>query len=204
MKKASLSEAELRTLRAQAENQYESMRGSRTFRNFDFFVYIAVVVVAALVIRAFLVEPIRVDGDSMVPTLINNEHMFVEKIGYWFMEPQRGDIVICYYPGYTESCVKRVIALPGETISVHNGAVYINNELLNEGQYWNGLILGDFSPVTVGAREVFVMGDNRNGSKDSRNASVGCIPYAKIEGRVLAVLWPLVDFTSFPRVEYAK
>ncbi len=204
MKKASLSEVELRTLRTQAENQYESMRGSRTFRNFDFFVYIAVVVVAALVIRAFLVEPIRVDGDSMVPTLINNEHMFVEKIGYWFSEPQRGDIVICYYPGYTESCVKRVIALPGETISVRDGSVYINNELLNEGQYWSGLILGDLSPVTVGAHEVFVMGDNRNGSKDSRNASVGCIPYAKIEGRVLAVLWPLGDLASFPRVEYAK
>lgn len=204
MRESCFTKPQLRALLSEAEEQQEKMRGGRLWRNVDFLLYIGAVVLTALCIRFFLAEPIRVDGDSMVPTLINNEHMFVEKIGYWFSEPQRGDIVICYYPGYTESCVKRVIALPGETISVRDGSVYINNELLNEGQYWSGLILGDLSPVTVGAHEVFVMGDNRNGSKDSRNASVGCIPYAKIEGRVLAVLWPLGDLASFPRVEYAK
>ena len=178
------------------------MRGSRSFRNVEFLLYIVVVVLVALTIRSFIAEPIRVDGDSMVPTLIHNEDMFVEKMSYWFSDPLRGDIVICFYPGYTESCVKRVIGLPGETVSVVDGAIYINGKQLDESAYWTGEIIGDMEPVTVGQREVFVVGDNRNGSKDSRNPSVGCIPYAKLVGRVVAVVYPFNEFEAFSRVTY--
>lgn len=178
------------------------MRGSRSFRNVEFLLYIVVVVLVALTIRSFIAEPIRVDGDSMVPTLIHNEDMFVEKMSYWFNDPLRGDIVICFYPGYTESCVKRVIGLSGETVSVVDGAIYINGKQLDESAYWNGEIIGDMEPVTVGQREVFVVGDNRNGSKDSRNPSVGCIPYAKVVGRVVAVVYPFDEFETFSRVTY--
>lgn len=178
------------------------MHGSRSFRNVEFLLYIALVVLVALTIRTFIAEPIRVDGDSMIPTLVNNEDMLVEKVTYWFNDPQRGDIVICFYPGYTESCVKRVIGLPGDTVEVREGVFYINGKALDESAYWKDSIIGDVAPVTVGARQVFVVGDNRNGSRDSRNPSVGCIPYAKVVGRVVAVVYPFDEFETFSRVAY--
>ena len=202
MKRREFTPSQIRYLRERAEEQYENMRGSRAYRNVEFLLYIAVVVLMALAIRSFIVEPIRVDGDSMVPTLTNNEDMLVEKVSYWFSDPMRGDIVICYYPGYTESCVKRVIGLQGETVSVSDGAIYIDGVALDESMYWQGEIIGDMDPVTVGEREVFVVGDNRNGSKDSRNSSVGCISYSKVVGRVIAVVWPLSERESFGRVVY--
>ena len=202
MKRRTFTQSQIRFLRDHAEDQYENMRGSRSFRNVEFLLYIVAVVLVALTIRSFIAEPIRVDGDSMVPTLIHNEDMFVEKMSYWFSDPLRGDIVICFYPGYTESCVKRVIGLPGETVSVVDGAIYIDGEQLDESAYWSGEIIGDMDPVTVGRRDVFVAGDNRNGSKDSRNPSVGCIPYAKVVGRVVAVVYPFDQVESISRVTY--
>ena len=202
MKRRTFTQSQIRYLREHAEDQYENMRGSRSFRNVEFLLYIIVVVLVALTIRSFIAEPIRVDGDSMVPTLLHNEDMFVEKMSYWFNDPLRGDIVICFYPGYSESCVKRVIGLPGETVSIQSGVIYINGKQLDESAYWTGEIIGDMDPVTVGRREVFVVGDNRNGSKDSRNPSVGCIPYAKLVGRVVAVVYPFDEFETFSRVTY--
>ncbi len=202
MKRRTFTPSQIRFLRDRAEEQYENMNGSRSFRNLEFLLYIAVVVLTALAIRSFIAEPIRVDGDSMIPTLVHNEDMFVEKVSYWVQEPERGDIVICFYPGYTESCVKRVIGLPGETVQVLNGVVLINGVEIDESAYWNGEILGNTNPVTVGEKELFVMGDNRNGSKDSRNSSVGCIPYAKVVGRVIAVVFPFDEFETFSKVTY--
>jgi signal peptidase I len=202
VKRRTFTQSQIRYLREHAEDQYENMRGSRSFRNVEFLLYIVVVVLVALTIRSFIAEPIRVDGDSMVPTLLHNEDMLVEKMSYWFNDPLRGDIIICFYPGYTESCVKRVIGLPGETVSIQDGAFYINGVKIDESAYWNGEIIGDMDPVTVGAREVFVVGDNRNGSKDSRNPSVGSIPYAKVVGRVVAVVYPFNEFETFSRVTY--
>ena len=203
MKRRTFTQSQIRYLRDHAEEQYENMRGSRSFRNVEFLLYIALVVLIALSIRTFIAEPIRVDGDSMIPTLVDNEDMLVEKMTYWFNDPLRGDIIICFYPGYTESCVKRVIGLPGEKVEVRDGVFYINGNALGESAYWNDSIIGDMSPVTVGAREVFVAGDNRNGSKDSRNPSVGCIPYAKVVGRVVAVVFPFNEFRTVSRVTYS-
>ena len=203
MKRRTFTPDQIKYLRDRAEEQYENMRGSRAYRNVEFFIYILIVVLTALSIRSFLAEPIRVDGDSMIPTLINNEDMLVEKVSYWFQDPTRGDMVICFYPGYTESCVKRVIGLPGETVSISEGKIYINGTALDESDYWTGEIIGNMDPVTVGAREVFVVGDNRNGSKDSRNPYVGCIPYSKVVGRVIAVVWPFSTFRTFERVNYS-
>jgi len=202
VKRKAFTQSQIRYLRDRAEDQYENMRGSRSFRNVSFLLYIALVVLVALTIRSFIAEPIRVDGDSMIPTLVHNEDMFVEKMSYWFEDPQRGDIIICFYPGYTESCVKRVIGLPGETVEVKDGKFLIDGAALDESAYWNGEIIGDMDPITIPARHVFVVGDNRNGSKDSRSASVGPIPYAKVVGRVIAVVYPFNEFESFSRVTY--
>lgn len=202
MKRKAFTQSQIRYLRDRAEEQYENMRGSRSFRNVSFLLYIALVVLVALTIRSFIAEPIRVDGDSMIPTLINNEDMLVEKMSYWFSDPLRGDIIICYYPGYTESCVKRVIGLPGDTVAVRDGKIFVNEKELDESAYWDGQIVGDMDSIVVEARHVFVIGDNRNGSKDSRNPSVGAIPYAKVVGRVVAVVYPFDEVRSVERVVY--
>ena len=92
--------------------------------------------------------------------------------------------------------------MPGETVEVRGGKIFINGSELNESAYWDGQIVGDMDPVVIGARQVFVVGDNRNGSKDSRNASVGAIPYAKVVGRVVAVVYPFDEMQSISRVTY--
>jgi signal peptidase I len=202
VKRRTFTQSQIRYLRDRAEEQYENMRGARSFRNVSFLMYIALVVLVALTIRSFIAEPIRVEGDSMIPTLVHNEDMLVEKMSYWVNDPLRGDIIICFYPGYIESCVKRVIGLPGETVEIRDGIFYIDGIELDESPYWSGEIIGEMNPVTVTARHVFVVGDNRNGSKDSRNPSVGSIPYAKVVGRVVAVVYPFHEFKTFSRVIY--
>ena len=186
-----------------ASDQYEEMRGGRFYRSLDFLLYLLMVVLTALAIRTFLAEPVRVDGNSMYPNLLDNEHMAMEKVSLWFNPPQRGDIVICFYPGYKISCVKRVIGLPGETVSVSDGVVYINGEPLDESAYWSQMMYQDMNSVRIGADEYFVMGDNRNESKDSRNPSVGPIPGYKIIGRVHAVIWPLKKIRGIQPVRYS-
>ena len=190
MKRKAFTQSQIRYLRDRAEEQYENMRGSRSFRNVSFLLYIALVVLVALTVRSFIAEPIRVDGDSMVPTLMHNEDMLVEKMSYWFSDPQRGDIIICYYPGYTESCVKRVIGLPGETIELKKGELYVNGEHV-EQQFDMTPNETDFGPFTVPEGHYFVMGDNRNNSKDSRSPMVGALERKMIKGHVRCVVFPL-------------
>lgn len=201
-KRRGFTERELRILRGISEEQTEKMKGTRFWRNLDFLLYLFLVVVLAFGVRNYLVEPVRVDGVSMAPALVDGEHMLVEKASYWFRTPARGEIIICYYPGYTESCVKRVIGLPGETVQIEGGVVYINGAPLDERDYWNDTIAGDYPAYTVPEGMVFVIGDNRNNSKDSRNASVGAIPPEKVVGRVLGVLWPLDRARLLSEVKY--
>ena len=154
-KRRGFTERELRILRGISEEQTEKMKGTRFWRNLDFLLYLFLVVVLAFGVRNYLVEPVRVDGVSMAPTLVDGEHMLVEKASYWFRTPARGEIIICYYPGYTESCVKRVIGLPGETVQIEGGVVYINGAPLDERLYWNDLIAGDYPAYTVPEGMVF-------------------------------------------------
>ena len=189
-------------LRKEAQEQYDNMRGARFYRNADFLLYLLSVILIALSIRTFLAEPVRVDGSSMYPTLLSGEPMFVEKVTYWDQAPQRGDIIICYYPGYRESCVKRVIGLPGERLEIRAGQVYINGGLLDESSYFAGGMLTSDGTWAIGERELFVMGDNRNGSKDSRVDSVGPIPYDQVVGKVRAVIWPIGNRRWMERTVY--
>jgi len=164
-------------------------------------------VAVALVIRYALFEPIRVDGESMTNTLKDNEIVLATKPEYIFGTPQRGDIVICNYPGRKykflgiieadQLFVKRLIGLPGDTIEIHGGVVYINGEkaeALNEPaidvnvhDYYT-----EMSTYTLGEDEYFVMGDNRGNSNDSRR--IGPITRSMIRGHVTFSVWPLNTF----------
>ena len=193
MRQKTLSRQKKRQLVRAAETLHEKDPVYKRDADLRFYLYLAAVVIAALAIRLFIFEPVRVDGSSMYDTLLDGERMFVEKVSLWFENPERGEIITCFYPGYTISCVKRVVALPGETIYIRNGQVYIDGEPIDESAYITGLMYGDMDPVTVPEDCVFVMGDNRNDSKDSRDASVGCIPYDRIVGRSRSIIWPLSE-----------
>lgn len=186
-----LSKKDRKAMRDFVEKLHEKDPAYRRASNIGFVFYLAVVLIAVFALRNFLVEPIDVDGISMNYTLLDRERMLVEKVSLWAHEPRRGEIMIVYYPGYTQSCVKRVIGLPGETVEVRNGETYINGEKLDESAYLHEPMFYDMAPVKVPAHSVFVMGDNRNSSGDSRDPDVGSIPYNKIAGHVVAVIWPL-------------
>ena len=152
-----------------------------------------VAILVALFIQGFLLEFTRVEGPSMEPALYTGERMLVEKLSYGWSEPQRGDVIICHFPGRTDTCVKRVIGLGGEEIAILGGNVYINGQKLDESLWWDGVIFSDMMPLTVPMDTVFVLGDNRNLSADSRE--VGPIPFSHIVGRVQGILWPFERLT---------
>lgn len=144
---------------------------------------------AALLLRAFCFEIILVDGDSMMPTLITNERIGVEKISRYTALPERGDIIITRYPDMDGTFVKRTIGLPGETVEIRDSTVYINGVPLQE-DYVTSEPYADMEPVLVPEDHVFVMGDNRAHSMDSRASYIGPVSRDAIIGHGVFVLWP--------------
>lgn len=150
--------------------------------------FLAAVVTAALIQR-FVAEPLRVDGQSMMNTLQNNEFILVSKADYWHSDPERLDVVICRYPERAATYVKRVIALPGDTVEVKNQQVYVNGEPLEE-PYIDYPADYDYPPTLMGEDEYFVLGDNRVHSTDSH--VIGPLRREAILGRVSLVVYPQV------------
>ena len=184
-----LSKKELGKFRDAREELHKKDEPYRRAANSDFIIYLLTLMTVAIFIRTFIFEPVQCIGISMYPTLVGGEGMFTEKLTYTVSAPQRDDIIICRYPYHTEKCVKRVIAVPGDRISISDGTIYLNGEKLDESAYWDGYIENSEMPeVTVPERSLFVVGDNRNNSGDSRH--VGFIPYCQVKGKVRAVITP--------------
>jgi signal peptidase I len=184
-----LSKKELGKFRDAREELHKKDEPYRKAANSDFIIYLLTLMAVAIFIRTFIFEPVQCIGISMYPTLVGGEGMFTEKLTYTVSAPQRDDIIICRYPYHTEKCVKRVIAVPGDRISISDGAIYLNGERLDESAYWSGYIEdSDMPEVTVPDKCLFVVGDNRNHSGDSRH--VGFIPYCQVKGKVRAVMTP--------------
>lgn len=155
---------------------------------------IIIPVVAALLIHQYLFTFARVDGTSMLDTLHENNIMGVSRLHYRFNEPQRGEIITCNYPGEGNKLfVKRIIGLPGETIEIREGTVYIDGEPIAE-TYLTRVDDQSMDPITLAKNEIFVMGDNRPVSRDSR--AVGPLTLDEIYGRVLFVAFPFNEIRS--------
>lgn len=148
----------------------------------------------ALTVHLFLAQATIVYGQSMEPNLSERQRLIIDKLSYRFQPPHRNDIVVLDMPGMDEMLVKRVIGLPGETVEIRNGVVYIDNEPIPE-PFPHELGYQNMAPVTLGPLSYFVMGDNRDNSNDSR--TFGPVKREHILGRVWLRYWPLNALTYF-------
>ncbi|BBA79281.1 signal peptidase I [cyanobacterium endosymbiont of Rhopalodia gibberula] len=154
---------------------------------------IATAAILAFGIRAFVAEARYIPSSSMEPTLQVNDRLIIEKVSYHFQEPKRGDVVV-FNPtkalqekDFRDAFIKRVIGLPGETIEVKTGKVYVNGQAIKE-KYISEDPNYDYGPVTVPERQYLVLGDNRNNSYDSHYW--GHVPKEKIIGKAFVRFWP--------------
>ena len=164
----------------------------------DWVVSIAIAVVLAFFIRYFIVELYMVEGPSMRPTLVNGERLVVNKFIYRFKAPEKGDVLVFRYPkDPSRDFIKRVIATAGDTIEMKDGKVFVNGELLNE-TYILEHTRGSYPLSTVPEGRVFVMGDNRNNSEDSRFRDVGFVSREMIKGKAVMIFWPFDHIKTLP------
>jgi len=157
-----------------------------------------IAVALALVIIVFLYQPVKVEGTSMTPLIADQERIFINKFVYHYQNIQRGDIVVFWYPmDSSKSFIKRVIGLPGETISIEQGRVFINGAALDEPyvppQFADA---GYYGPVKIPEDQYFVMGDHRSSSNDSR--VFGPVHSRHIYGKAVFSYWPAERFGSIP------
>jgi signal peptidase I len=162
---------------------------------FDWAVVIVVALLVAFLVRTFVLAHFVVDGTSMYSTLHDDDRVFVNKLSYRLHDPNRGDVVVLHQDSGASDrdLIKRVIALPGETIEVRSCQVTIDGKPLEEPYLDPEVVTpgncgGDTPPVTVPEDHVFVMGDNRGGSQDSR--ALGPIDEDDLVGRAFVVFWP--------------
>ncbi|MEL6502168.1 MAG: signal peptidase I [Cyanobacteria bacterium J06607_15] len=158
---------------------------------------VVVALTLALIIRIFIAEPRYIPSESMSPTLETGDRLVVEKVGYKFHPPEKGDIVVFQPPEMlrlignfdkSQAFIKRAIAKSGETVAVKDGVVYVNNQPLEE-DYIAAPPEYELIPVTVPEGQLFVMGDNRNNSNDSH--IWGFLPTENVIGHAVFRFWPL-------------
>lgn len=185
----------------------------------EWIISIAVALMVVFVIRTFLFQIIRVDGESMSSTLLNGERLYVSVLDMKLNEPERDDIVICHYPNRGKTnFVKRVVAVPGDKVYRDKGVTHVLYEITDEnGQtqqvdemlderwaiYFAAGAPDDYEAYTLGEDEYFVVGDNRYNSHDSRDWNdsdasndVGPITGDMIVGKVRCVIWPFKEIRS--------
>jgi len=154
----------------------------------DILEVILVAFVIAVLIRTFLVETFVVQGPSMEPTLANGERLLVSKMTYRFHRPNRGDVVVLRYPlDPSKDYIKRVVAIGGDTVELRLGRLYVNGKLIEE-PYVHEPGLYNMDSFTVPEGTVFVLGDHRTNSEDSR--FFGPVKLELIKGKAILIIWP--------------
>ncbi len=181
----------------------EPDRATSALRNaLEWILVIVGAVVIALIVRNFVMQSFQIPSESMNETLLVGDRVLVNRLSYRLHDINRGDVVVFERPdnapaapGDPEDLIKRVIALPGETIETRNGVVHVDGEPLDEPYLVAGMSTTNLDvPLTIPEGEVFVMGDARNNSTDSR--VFGPISTDLVLGRAFAVIWPLSRFSG--------
>ena len=175
-------------------DDYEEKKPGLRREILGFLVYVAAVVGITFLIITFVGQRTYVSGSSMENTLHHGDNLIVDKITYRFKDPSRYDIIVFPFR-YEENVyyIKRIIGLPGETIQIEDGTIYVDGEVLYESYGREVMKSAGLAadPVTLGEDEYFVLGDNRNDSTDSRDPNVGVIHRDEIIGRAWMRIWPL-------------
>ena len=219
-----------------AEPDAETPKAPRKRRSFlaELPVLIIIAFVLALLLKTFLIQAFYIPSASMEPTLLVGDRVLVNKVVYELRDPRRGEVVVFSTSDETpeppeggwltrllrsitsglgvaplgeKDFIKRVIGLPGETVSMTGGVVYIDGkplpeEVSGQGGYLAERDQSEFGPVTVPEGQYFMMGDNRLNSSDSRFPTLGTIPREQIIGRAFVVIWPLARLNNLPRGDY--
>lgn len=171
---------------------------------FEIIETVAIAVVAVVVVRTFIVQPVKVEGPSMEPNFWNGDYLLVDELTYRFRSPERGEVMVFKYPGdHSTYYIKRVVGLPGERVIVDRGkvAVYGDGEWKTlEEPYANWPVPTAHVDVTLGTNEYFMMGDNRDESFDSRQW--GPLGKSDIIGLVRFRLWPVDRAMAFNAPAY--
>ena len=168
----------------------DSAIGSRRSRAGLLAVGALLLLLVALLLRAYVAEPFAIPSESMAPTLRPGDHVLVEKLSYRFGSPRRGDLVVFRAPDGGSLAVKRIVGLAGDRVAIEDGVLAVNGRLQREPYVDQSSIDSVyFGPVVVPRGDVFVMGDNRADSHDSRD--YGAVPRRSLIGRVLVTLWPV-------------
>ncbi|CAM3150882.1 signal peptidase I [Paenibacillus lupini] len=159
----------------------------------DWTLSIILAIIIALLFQNYVYAQSEVHNISMQNTLVAGQRLIEDKWSYRFKSPERGDIVVIHGPESPLRLVKRVVGLPGDIIDVRDGAVYLNGMQYVEPYVKGQTLSGTMSfPYTVAPKQLFVMGDNREHSEDSRE--IGPIAFSSIEGKVVIRIWPLTKF----------
>lgn len=155
----------------------------------DIVEVIVVAFLIAMLIRSLVIETFVVQGPSMEPTLVSGERLLVSKLAYRFGEPKRGDVVVLRYPlDQSKDYIKRVVAVEGDTVELRLGRLYVNG-ILQEEPYVRFPGLYNMASLTVPEETVFVMGDHRTDSEDSR--FFGPVSVELLKGKAIVIIWPL-------------
>ncbi len=182
-------------LTVQAGNEEEPLEKKKPSELWEWTKSIGTALVIVLIIHFFIFNLSTVKGQSMEPTLIDGEWLFINKIGYLIGGPDRGDIVILKDPnnnlGFREFLVKRIVGLPGETVEVSNGKLYIDSIEQNEPFTNIEIQDGSYGPVVIPEGEFFVMGDNRHRLASTDSRIFGTVPEKLIKGKAQFVMWPV-------------
>ncbi len=167
---------------------------------------IVLALIIVVLIRHFLFKPFVIEGSSMEPNFHDGDYLIINELSYRFSQPQRGQVVVFYYPLDTDKrFIKRIIGLPGETIQANNNKIYITKgdktTELDESKYLpENIHTPNFGPITIPDGYYFVLGDNREFSSDSHEW--GVLPRSDIIGSVLLRLWPLKEIAIIQTPQY--
>lgn len=189
-----------KSLSREAERMHAKEPAHRRAALFQFFYTIIFAFFLAIILHTFVFQVTMVKGSSMSPTFVERERVFVEKISYKFVSPKRKQVVIARYKPDGDQVIKRIIGLPGDYVEVHDGVLLVNGHPIEES-YWDGdIVVGNnFGVSLVPEGHVFLVGDNRNNSDDSRNYLVNTIPQEQIVGHVTGIIWPFNRIGGYPQ-----